>query len=247
MKIPPRLRQFVSILRGTGWYPPRDYTAETLHLGSSYGGWTILPQLLSSKSIVYSFGVGEDISFDLELIGRYGCAIHAFDPTPKSLRWIEEQTLPREFVMHQYALARTDGALELFAPANAEHASYSSLAGSAHLSGSSISVPAKRLDTIMRELGHSRVDLVKMDIEGAEYGVIDSLERGGIAPLQLLIEFHHRFAGAGLPATKRAVNRLRELGYLLYNVSASGEDFSFVLASEVKADGGGIEPAKTPP
>lgn len=57
-------------------------------LGSSYGGWSICPDLLDSKSIVYSLGIGEDISFDLELIERFGTSIYAFDPTPKSLDWL---------------------------------------------------------------------------------------------------------------------------------------------------------------
>lgn len=33
----------------------------------------------------------------------------------------------------------------------------------------------RRLDTLMRELGHDTVDLVKIDVEGFEWGVLNSL------------------------------------------------------------------------
>src|SRR5215217_3108537 len=44
-------------------------------LGSRYGGWTIPTSLLSSDSICYSAGVGEDVTFDLALIERLGCDV----------------------------------------------------------------------------------------------------------------------------------------------------------------------------
>jgi len=235
MKIAQKFRQIANVLRGVAWYPATDYQGETVRLGSEYGGWTILPHLLSTNSVIYSFGVGEDISFDLALIERFGATVHAFDPTPKSLEWIGTQTLPQPFVIHGCALASEDGTLRLFPPANPSHVSYSNVAGSQHVSSQdSIVVPAKRLDTIMAELSHQSVDLVKMDVEGAEYGVIAALQPE-TAPRQLLVEFHHRFTGVGISATKRAVAHLRNLGYLLYSVSSTGEEFSFVLASALDA------------
>jgi len=44
----------------------------TQRLGTTYGGW-VLPKevLLNENSIVYSGGVGEDISFDIKLQHGY--------------------------------------------------------------------------------------------------------------------------------------------------------------------------------
>jgi hypothetical protein len=42
---------------------------------------------------------------------------------------------------------------------------------------------------------------MKMDIEGAEYEVLDGLLSSPIKPTQLLVEFHHRFPGIGLEKT----------------------------------------------
>lgn len=45
-------------------------------LGTNYGGWIIPNNInLNENSIVYSGGVGEDISFDLLLQEKYNCNI----------------------------------------------------------------------------------------------------------------------------------------------------------------------------
>ena len=56
-----------------------NVAAETI--GSAYGSHTVVRDGLDARSVVYSFGVGEDVSFDLGLIERYGCMVHTFDPT----------------------------------------------------------------------------------------------------------------------------------------------------------------------
>ena len=43
-----------------------------LKLGTNYGGWSIPKNIkLNKDSIVYSGGVGEDISFDIKLQSKY--------------------------------------------------------------------------------------------------------------------------------------------------------------------------------
>jgi hypothetical protein len=57
-------------------------------LGTEYGRHTVCTDRLGPDSIVYSFGLGEDISFDLELIERTGATVYGFDPTPRSIAWV---------------------------------------------------------------------------------------------------------------------------------------------------------------
>jgi FkbM family methyltransferase len=202
----------------------------TLRLGTDYGGWAIdRDQPLGPDSVIYSFGVGEDASFDAELINRFGCTVHAFDPTPRSIQWAEAEKkagrLPAQFVMHGYGLAGHDGEITFFAPENPNHVSHTAIESAA--SDRKISVPVKRLGTVMRELGHNRIDLLKMDIEGSEYEVIDDLLKSGIAPAQLLIEFHHRFKAVGPAKTQEAIDRLERAGYRLFCIADSLEEYSF--------------------
>jgi len=68
-----------------------------------------------------------------------------------------------------------------------------------------ITVPCRRIFTLMKELNHSRVDCLKMDIEGSEYEVIDDILTNRIDVRQILLEFHHRFEEIGMQKTITAI------------------------------------------
>lgn len=54
--------------------------------GTNYGGFYLPSEmLLNNNSIVYCVGAGEDISLDVEICDKYGCDVHIFDPTPRSI------------------------------------------------------------------------------------------------------------------------------------------------------------------
>src|SRR5271154_511846 len=59
--------------------------------------WTIVTRGMGPDAVIYSGGVGEDITFEQELIRRFGVKIHIFDPAPVATRTI--------------ALANTEGLL----------------------------------------------------------------------------------------------------------------------------------------
>lgn len=198
-------------------------------LGSEYGGYWVCPDGLGSDSVVYSFGIGEDMSFDLAMIERFGVCVHAFDPTPKSIAWVKRQSLPERFVLHEYGLADYDGVARFAPPEDPSHVSHTVL-GRKKASGPPIEVSVKRLESVMAELGHTRVDVLKMDIEGAEYGVIDELARGSKFPQQILLEFHHQLEGVSLSRTERAISQLNGAGYRIFHVSDTGRELSFVRA-----------------
>jgi len=44
-------------------------------------GWAVWPGSIRRDSVVYSFGVGDSVGWDLEMIERFGATVHAFDPT----------------------------------------------------------------------------------------------------------------------------------------------------------------------
>jgi FkbM family methyltransferase len=198
----------------------------TAFYGSSYGGWSVYAKALNSQSIVYSFGVGEDISFDLDLMRQHNCPIYAFDPTPRSIAWVKSQSLPPEFRLQEYGIAAYDGNANFFAPENPSHISHTML----QKEGAAITVPVKRLKTIMRELEHSHLDLLKMDIEGAEYAVLEDIL--DIPIKQLLVEFHHRWDGIGFEKTLNAIRLLKKHGFHIFAISPRLEEFSFIKDSK---------------
>ena len=89
-----------------------------------------------------------------------------------------------------------------------------------------------RLVTLLKRIGASRVNLLKMDIEGSEYEVIEDMLTGDIRPSQLLVEYHyrHEFGEEDLVArTVESVASLRRAGYRVFGRLPSGMEFSMCL------------------
>jgi hypothetical protein len=80
----------------------------------------------------------------------------------------------------------------------------------------------------MKQLGHGRIDLLKMDIEGAEYGVIEDIIKSRIPIAQILVEFHHQYLPNGKRKTEESLHLLRENGYHLFAYSDTGSECSFI-------------------
>ena len=213
-----RVRHAVRCAAGRDiWFPIQIRVPAVRH-GSEYGGWWICPLGLGGESVVYSVGIGTDISFDLSLIETYGLAVYAFDPTPASIAWVKAQQLPSRYKWQEVGVAARDGQAPLFPPANPEHISHTLL----HRAGTSsrpIQVEVRRVSTIMRGLGHTRIDVLKMDIEGSEYEVLEEILTNGLDVNQLLVEFHHRFSEVGIERTRRAINSLNAAGYRVFFAS----------------------------
>lgn len=199
--------------------------------GSTYGRFTVWPGGLGPGSIVYSLGVGEDISFDLSIIEEYGVTVHAFDPTPRTINWIARQRLPPSFHFHPWAVSDRDGILELYPPADPAHVSHSVISD-AENGADPVRVDARRLSSIAQELGHTRIALLKMDIEGAEYSVLADLLKGGPYVEQIAVEFHHWFRRIPGESTLAVLAALRVAGYGVFAISPRGHEVCLLRPPE---------------
>jgi FkbM family methyltransferase len=195
-------------------------------LGTVYGGWTIIPEGLNANSVMYSFGVGDDISFDLAAIELFGLQVHGFDPSPKVPAWIASQDLPPNYTFHAYGLGVHDGQATFFAPNGG--AMYSMRERRGFGTEKEIPLSVHSLANIVQSLESHCIDVLKIDIEGTEYDILPSIISCPVPIKQLLIEFHHRIGAASLDDTVNAVQRLRVAGFQLFHVSETSSEFSFV-------------------
>ena len=201
--------------------------------GTLYGGWQIYPEYINKDSVVYSFGVGEDISFDLSLIRKYGVRVHAFDPTPRAIDFVRSNVLPDQFVFMPYGVSDYDGVGLFYPPANPNHVSHTLL--NTEAAGTPIEVEIRRLPTLMACYGHSHIDVLKLDIEGSEYAVLADLIRSDILVTQLLVEYHHRISSIGRAQTEESVRVLKEHGYEIFHISPNGAEYALILREAVSA------------
>lgn len=197
-------------------------------IGSKNGGFYVHSEHLNENSVIYSFGIGHDISFDKGLIEQYSCNVFGFDPTPKSIAWVKKQDEIPGFNFIPVGISDKCGELSFFLPKNSQHVSGSLVDNDITNTEDVIAVPVKDLKTIADELGHKCIDVLKMDIEGAEYDVIGDILASGIEVKQFLIEFHHRLYEGGNKKTQNAIRQLSEKGYKVYAVSDLVEEISFI-------------------
>ena len=198
--------------------------------GTEYGGWTIPNDRLNAQSICYCVGCGEDISFDLELIRQYSCTVYAFDPTPRSIEFVRKAAAGvGGYQFADVGIWDSDGTVKFFAPRDSGHVSHSIT----NLQGTDayIEVPTRRLREVLRENGHGRLSLLKLDIEGAENTVIRTILEDAIPIDILLVEFDE----LGFPTRERiaqiraSIDALLRHGYELFNIAHT--NFTFLRSS----------------
>ena len=221
-----------------------------------YGAWKLCETglMLASKTanksqdnaLVYSFGLGRDTSFDEDIIKSYGAIVHGFDPTPGAVTYARERAafLPDcFFALHPFGLNDKDGEIKMYPPENPNHISHNQVA---RAGARPVAATLLRLATIMHLLGHRHIHILKMDVEGAEFGVLDSLlslGEGGSSqepdvPFdQLCVEYHPNIhpggPAAGVAAIKRITAALKARGFALV-ASNSAHEYSYARLAEAE-------------
>jgi FkbM family methyltransferase len=196
--------------------------------GNKYGGFYVHPNLLNPQSIIYSFGIGEDISFDTAINRFHKCKVYMFDPTPRAISWVREQNLTSDFIFFEYGIGEKTALVDFYLPINEEHVSGSSLQQKHVDSNRKVQVQIKSFNNIANDLQHKHIDVLKMDIEGAEYTTVQSILKSPVTVDQILIEFHSRFFEDGKERTKNLLSILSNKGYKVFAVSDSFEEVSFI-------------------
>ena len=197
------------------------------------GDWSMCPDGIGPASVVYSFGVGDNVAWDLGVIRQFGCTVHAFDPTPASIAWVRGQSLPREFVFHELGISSVDGELPFYPPRKPGSTHFSQdRRGGVFSQRPPLLAPVRRLSTIMQSLGHTRLDVLKLDVEGSEFDAVPDILASGIEIDQLLVEIHYHFRSRSFRAGLALIDQIKARGMRCIHVSPRGFEFTFVRASQ---------------
>jgi FkbM family methyltransferase len=223
-----KIKYFFLKFSGKYSYFKKGVKCKSKWYGNTYGGFYAHPNILNENSVVYSFGIGEDISFDRAIIEKHDCKIFGFDPTPKSVSWVNKQNLPENFHFLEYGVSNESGFADFYLPKNPEYVSGSIITQSNINVNEKIVVQMKTIQDIMKELGHNHIDILKMDIEGEEYDVIENILDNKVSVSQILIEFHDRFFKDGRDRSYNAIKNLNKSGFEVFAVADSFEEVSFI-------------------
>ena len=139
--------------------------------------------------VVYSFGSNGDTSFEAAILNRTSCAVFTFDPT---------------------LAPEVQATVEAVPGITFKAVGLSAVDGNAVIGGHTL--PVRTLATLMKENEHAWIDLLKIDVEGAEWEALESLvaqSSGQALPItQAQVEFHVGWGGHG---PQDAVNLLEAM------------------------------------
>jgi FkbM family methyltransferase len=202
-------RLAVSLATDSRW---RRRSTRTSWVGSPSGGAYADLRLLGADSIVYSFGIATEISFDRAIIEATGCQVYGFDPDPRCTRWLREpgRWVPPRFHFSEIALGAASGTFT-FHMTDLEKMTGSLVEGAGE---EALPVRCLTLRDIMATHGHSRVDYLKLDIEGAEYDVLNAwlAEYETLPVRQLWLEYHPDGKTWTERAAQQLTRRLSKIG-----------------------------------
>ncbi|CAL4075375.1 unnamed protein product, partial [Meganyctiphanes norvegica] len=107
-----------------------------------------------NNCLVYSFGIGDDLTFEDALTTFKNCEIHMFDPTLN--RGAQSMMLPQDLMSNQH--------FHLIGLGDKDEKEH-------HTGKDPEYIEIRKLDTIMKDLGHMgrTIHYMKIDIEGSEW------------------------------------------------------------------------------
>jgi FkbM family methyltransferase len=162
------------------------------------------------------------------LMGDAGRVI-AVEPEPENAAWIERSVARNGYrciEVVRVALAESNGEATLHLGEKSGWHSLVTTEGVATVGR--VTVPTRSLDALLAERGVARVDVIKIDVEGAEARVFDGAAAtlGGAHPMTVLLDVH---PGRGVDPLAVAA-RLRAWGFLIREPDAVTATTKSILA-----------------
>jgi FkbM family methyltransferase len=178
---------------------------------------------LCPESVVIDGGCSYQADFSVYLMRRHGVRAFGVDPTRKhqdALRELERQYSGR-FMYVPCAIAAADG--ELTFNESQTNESGSLLADHINVlqdQTTSYAVKAITLGSLLNRIGVGAVDLLKLDLEGAEYDLFDGMTPEQLRPFkQVFVEFHHHAVSQYRETdSRRIVDRVMGFGFKAFSL-----------------------------
>lgn len=178
---------------------------------------------LSKHSTVIDVGCGYEADFSIAMIERYGAKTFAVDPTLKhrsALIKLRGKYKGR-FEHLPFCISASDGALVFFESKTNESGSImQDHHNRIRDETKSYEVTSMTLRSLLKHIGLDSVDILKLDIEGAEYDLLGKINIVDICPFrQIFVEFHHHaLLHHSESETRRLVDKICGLGFKSYSL-----------------------------
>jgi FkbM family methyltransferase len=180
--------------------------------------------VLNQDSFIVSAGVGTSITFEEDLISMFRARIILLDPSPTGIQTMNTRARDELIEFSPRGLAKQSGNVSFGLPDRQEEGSFKKGNGSDGLTFTCVSLP-----DLLRENKKSKIDLLKIDVEGFEYEIIASIIEDNIQVDIICVEIHHNKVidiSETIADAAKLILRVCRKGYVIvYNKNM---DFTFV-------------------
>jgi FkbM family methyltransferase len=137
--------------------------------------------------VIYSMGVLTDVSFDKAAANYFSAEVYLFDPAPVAIKYMVGQTDIR-LNFFPFGVWIEDKDMTFMVPKEKGRSPSMFI----QHDGGVFSATCKSIKTIMSELGHQKIDILKMDIEGAALPILEHfLDQEIVLPSQIVVELEN--------------------------------------------------------
>ncbi|MDQ1355270.1 MAG: hypothetical protein QG657_5580 [Acidobacteriota bacterium] len=188
-------------------------------------GHTFYGPAITPNSIVMDLGACRG-DFCKYMTDQYGCLTYAIEASPELFSNIIETSSIRKY---NYAIAGNDG-FTTFYQSSLETAG-NIMGPKANSTGHTFEIETRKLSTLMRELGLKEIDLLKIDIEGAELLLFETAEHKDIAIAgQIAIEFHDsvQLPNISTEQARRMIKKIQAAGFWGIALGTKNSNWLFV-------------------
>jgi FkbM family methyltransferase len=184
-------------------------------LGSEYGSWAFDDTNIPNNFTLLSCGVGEDISFDIEILNSFIGKVYLIDPTPRAITHYNNvknkfgkkkiinyskngnqnvnsydlRNISKDnLIFIDKAIHTRNAKLKFYKPKNSNFVSHS-IFKNKNMSEDFIEVQALDIVEVIKSYNVKNIDILKLDIEGGELQIIEDIFKKKVFPKQILFEF----------------------------------------------------------
>ncbi|KAL3161845.1 hypothetical protein ABBQ38_008935 [Trebouxia sp. C0009 RCD-2024] len=233
--IPPEGARLIWDVFGPFYNCPSKERVGTPPMAWDGGKWVCGVQALrhKPKCTVYSFGSNGEVTFEQQLLSltHSNCEVHVFDYSLDKVR-ADKVRAVKGATLHEYGIGKENILMKTPMKYGDHGVDQYEL---------------KSLPTIMTELGHSWIDLFKMDVEGGEYAVLPALVthykalKQNVPITQAQIEYHHFPAGPPMDQLVDTLKMMEASGFRTFSTeyNINGAPWNFIEYSYLHVDNSG--------
>jgi FkbM family methyltransferase len=169
-------------------WPRRRRGVELRKFGTEYHGWQLPVEAMRHGGVCYCVGVGEDVSLEDDLLRHTAARIWSFDPTRRAIAHVGRQRFdPSRFCFVPTAVWDHEGTVQLYVHPDNSCDTYSPT--NLWRTTTAVQAPCTTVRALMRTLGHERLRLLKLNIGGGEWRVLEDVLKASVPIDVLCVEF----------------------------------------------------------